>query len=267
METNGPDTRGNEKCTVLFGIDFDGASHEVGRGVPPIGEQSWGRYSARCGVPRYLDMLDDLDIRVTFFIPGYDAERHPDLVAEIARRGHEVAAHGYLHEAWDLSVDEESELLERTDKILTDILGEPVLGWRSPSGRKTSNTLAKLKDLGYIYDSSEKDADAPYVITDQAGGSMLEIPNNTYSLDDFPFYKFSYTPPSEVRDQWRYELDTSVAGSGYFLLTIHPRGGWGSGTPSRANIIRDLFTYAKESDKVRFMRMKDYAQQHRVAVD
>jgi peptidoglycan/xylan/chitin deacetylase (PgdA/CDA1 family) len=46
--------------------------------------------------------LEKHGVPATFFVPGYDAEQDPDTVKEIDRRGFEVAAHGYLHEAWDL---------------------------------------------------------------------------------------------------------------------------------------------------------------------
>ena len=39
------------RCAVMLGVDFDGPSHEVGRGIAPQGAHSWGRYSARCGIP------------------------------------------------------------------------------------------------------------------------------------------------------------------------------------------------------------------------
>ncbi len=48
--------------------------------------------------PRILDRLDELDLGATFFCLGQEAERHPDLIAEITRRGHGVATHGYAHE-------------------------------------------------------------------------------------------------------------------------------------------------------------------------
>ena len=188
------------RCVVLVGIDFDGPSHEVGRGIAPLGKNSCGRYSARDGVPRHLEMLQKHDVPATFFIPGYDAEHHPDSVIEIDRCGHEVAAHGYLHEAWPLESAEEEVLLKKTDAILRELTGKPVLGWRSPSGRKSDSTLGVLKSMGYIYDSSEKDFDRPYRARFGNGPEdvIIELPNNAYSLDDFPFYKFSYTPPSEV---------------------------------------------------------------------
>lgn len=250
------------RCVILLGIDFDGTSHEVGRGIPPIGQHSWGRYSARAGVPRHLDMLDRMQVPATFFVPGYDAEQHPDLVAEIATRGHEVAAHGYLHEAWDLQPEEEETLLRKTDQILRQVTGQPVMGWRSPSGRKSNRTLGVLKSMGYIYDSSDKDYDMPYRLRYGKGDSdsIIELPNNTYSLDDFPFFKFSFTPPSLVLEQWKQEFDVIYKNEGFFVLSVHPRSGWGSGTPSRTRLMADIISYIKGHDGVQFMRAKDYAQ-------
>jgi len=250
------------RCVVLIGIDFDGPSHEVGRGIAPLGKHSWGSYSARCGVPRHMDMLASHGVPGTFFIPGYDAERHPLTIEQIERNGFEVAAHGYLHEAWELDVAEEERLLRKTDRILQDIVGKPVLGWRSPSGRKSDRTMAVLKSMGYAYDSSDKDYDRPYRLRFGNGPDdvIVELPNNTYSLDDFPFYKFSYTPPSEVLAQWKTEFDAIYGVDRFFVFSLHPRAGWGSGTPSRTRILSELITYMKGHDGVQFMDYRSFAQ-------
>lgn len=250
------------RCVVLIGIDFDGPSHEVGRGIAPLGKHSWGNYSARCGVPRHMEMLASHGVPATFFIPGYDAERHPDTIAQIDRNGFEVAAHGYLHEAWELQPDEEEQLLRKTDDILQDIVGKPVLGWRSPSGRKSERTMAVLRSMGYIYDSSDKDYDRPYRLRFGKGAEdfIVELPNNTYSLDDFPFYKFSYTPPSEVLAQWKSEFDAIYGVDRFFVFSLHPRAGWGSGTPSRTHALSEMIKYMKSHDGVRFMDYRGFAQ-------
>jgi len=250
------------RCIVMLGIDFDGPSHEVGRGIAPLGIHSWGRYSARCGIPRHMEVLSRHRVPCTFFVPGYDAQCHPDTVRAIDAAGFEVAAHGYLHEAWDLEAEEETRLLHQTDDILRELLGKPVLGWRSPSGRKTQNTMRVLKSLGYIYDSSDKDYDLPYRLRFGGGKSdwMVELPNNTYSLDDFPYYKFSYTPPSEVLAQWQSEFDAIYASDRFFVLTVHPRSGWGSGTPARTRILDQMIGYIRSHDGVHFFSSAQFAQ-------
>lgn len=253
----------NMKCVVLLGVDFDGPCHEVGRGIAPLGIHSWGRYSAKRGVPRHLDMCQRLGVPCTFFVPGYDAELYPSMIKSIDSSGCEVAAHGYLHEAWDMEANEEEQLLHKTNDILTNLLGKPVQGWRSPSGRKNARTMQVLRSMGYIYDSSDKDYDLPYRLrfdTDSGQDTIIELPNNTYSLDDFPFYKFSYTPPTEVRDQWMAEFDAIYNGDRFFVLTVHPRSGWGSGTPSRTRALEEVVRHIQQYDGVQFFNSADFAR-------
>jgi peptidoglycan-N-acetylglucosamine deacetylase len=50
-----------------------------------------------CSTPAFLDVLDELDWKATFFMLAGMAESSPELVAEVARRGHEVAVHGSRH--------------------------------------------------------------------------------------------------------------------------------------------------------------------------
>lgn len=71
--------------------------------------------------PRYLDVLDELGARATFFLVGEYCEAHPELVAEIAARGHELAGHGYTHRPFNsLSPSELASELERTRALLPE---------------------------------------------------------------------------------------------------------------------------------------------------
>jgi peptidoglycan/xylan/chitin deacetylase (PgdA/CDA1 family) len=260
--TNKTSLAGHFRCAVTLGVDFDGPSHEVGRGIAPQGVHSWGRYSARCGIPRHIEMLKRQEVPCTFFVPGYDAQCYPETVKQIADAGFEVAAHGWLHEAWDMPADEETPLLHRTDALLREITGQPVQGWRSPSGRKTANTMRVLREMGYLYDSSDKDYDLPYRLRfgPVQDDWILELPNNTYSLDDFPFFKFSHTPPSEVLEQWKSEFDAIYDQDRFFVLCVHPRSGWGSGTPVRTWLMEQIILYMKQHDGVQFFSSSEFAQ-------
>lgn len=249
------------RCVVAVTFDWDGTCIEVGHDQAPVGNRSHGRYAAKRGIPRFLEIFRRQGIATTCYIPGYDAEVSPDLVRQIATAGHEVASHGYLHEGTDLG-DTEPALLEKTHAILTDVTGEAPKGWRSPSGQKSVLTVRTLKRLGYIYDSSDKDHDYPYlgrVEGEDVEGYMF-LPNNTSSLDDFAFTRTSYTPPSEILRHWKQEFDAIWAEQGYFNLTVHPRCGYGSGSPARARLLDELVTYIKGFDGVVFLRMIDLAQ-------
>lgn len=259
MEIRWPD---GARCVALFTVDFDGTGNEVGLGFEPAGIHSAGGYSARRGIPRMLEIFERHGIPATFFVPGYDAENNPDMVRRIVAAGHEVAAHGYKHERWDVPEGEEPGLLRKSHEILTELTGTPPLGWRSPGGKKSSQTLAVLRELGYIYDSSDKDYDLPYpaVVRNEPSSQMVELPNNTSSLDDFTLYVEGAATPLEVLDLWEREFDALYHDTGYFLLTFHPRAGFGSGPPARARVIDRLIVHIMSYPGVRFARMRDLAR-------
>jgi polysaccharide deacetylase family protein (PEP-CTERM system associated) len=86
---------------------------------------------------------------------GWLAERIPNLVREIQNRGHEVASHGYNHGLPNLlsPLDLKNDLIG-SKKLLEDITGSPVLGYRAPSFAINDDILKMIEDTGYLYDSS-----------------------------------------------------------------------------------------------------------------
>jgi peptidoglycan/xylan/chitin deacetylase (PgdA/CDA1 family) len=99
--------------------------------------------------PRYLDALDRLGVRATFFLIGENAAKAPDAVLEYVRRGHEVAAHGWSHEPFPpmgaaLLVD---ELARTTDLLPPGAFARPLV--RPPLGRVTAATLLRIAAAGY----------------------------------------------------------------------------------------------------------------------
>jgi peptidoglycan-N-acetylglucosamine deacetylase len=93
--------------------------------------------------------------KATFFVLGWLAERLPHLVREIHSRGHEVASHGYSHNlCYDCGNNELREDLSISKKLLEDIIGAPVYGYRAPSFSINNDVLKVIEDCGYLYDSS-----------------------------------------------------------------------------------------------------------------
>ena len=105
-----------------------------------------------------MDMLDRHGVKATFFTLGWIAERYPDLVREMARRGHEVASHGYGHQrATDLSRAEFLDDITRAKSILEALSGQAVRGYRAPSfsiGTDNQWAFDCLLEAGYSYSSS-----------------------------------------------------------------------------------------------------------------
>jgi len=93
--------------------------------------------------------------KVTFFVLGWLAERLPNLVREIHSRGHEVASHGFHHELCSKQSrgDLKQDLID-SKKLLEDIIGDPVYGYRAPSFSINDDILKLVEECGYRYDSS-----------------------------------------------------------------------------------------------------------------
>ena len=107
---------------------------------------------------KVLELLDRHRYRATFFVLGWVAERHARLIERVAAAGHEIASHGYGHELISkLTPDAFREDVRKAKKILEDVAGVPVVGYRAPSFTimpDTSWALEVLVQEGYTWDSS-----------------------------------------------------------------------------------------------------------------
>ena len=107
---------------------------------------------------RLLDAFEAHGRRATFFVLGWVAERRPALVREIARRGHEIACHGYGHElVYELGPERFRADLRRAKAAIEQATGNAVHGYRAPSYSITKACLWALRILveeGFRYDSS-----------------------------------------------------------------------------------------------------------------
>ena len=127
-----------------------------------IDRADWERIPGRvvANVRRLLALLAEHGTRATFFVLGWVADRHPELVREIAAAGHEVGSHGYAHQLVDRQGPEEFAAdLARSLAAIGRALGQPgaLLGYRAPGFSLTARTLWALDILraqGIRYDSS-----------------------------------------------------------------------------------------------------------------
>jgi len=143
---------------------------------------------------RILELFDSHGVHATFFTLGWIAEHCPELVRMIAERGHEVASHGWQHTRVCTQTPAQFRSdIERTRKLLQDITGQPVLGYRAASysiGRDEAWAWDELADAGHTYSSSivpvKHDLygipEAPRFAFRAAGGRLLEIPITTVPL-------------------------------------------------------------------------------------
>lgn len=159
---------------------------------PVIPRESWERFESRVerGVARLLELLTRHGVTGTFFILGCVAERHPDVVRDIAAAGHEIASHGWDHRRVTQQTPREFRTSVRdTKRLLEDLVRAPVIGFRAPSfsivpghewaldilleeGYRYDSSLFPVRRRGYGYPSGRRD---PHVLTRPAG-TLAEVP-------------------------------------------------------------------------------------------
>jgi peptidoglycan/xylan/chitin deacetylase (PgdA/CDA1 family) len=212
-------------------------------------------YGPLVGVPRLLALLDDFDLKATFFVPGLTADRYPQTVEQIVAAGHEVGHHSYSHiSPVDLGPDREREDFERALAAL-DRVGVKPTGHRSALWEASWDTPSLVAEYGLAYDSTLMDDDKPYLLETRKG-TIAELPPH-WSLDDWEQYAFLPRPeiganiesPSKVLDLWKNELDAMRRHGCLFMLTNHP---FLSGRPGRVETLRRLIEHALGRGDVQF---------------
>lgn len=146
---------------------------------------------------RLLDLFERFDVRGTFFVLGWVADRFPHLVREVADRGHEIASHGYGHElVYTLDPDRFAHDVTRSIEVIEAACGARARGYRAPSfsiDQRSPWAFDVLVDCGFEYDSSvfpvhhprygvPTFARTPRRVRTQRGQELPEFPMTTLRL-------------------------------------------------------------------------------------
>ncbi|ABN69489.1 polysaccharide deacetylase [Staphylothermus marinus F1] len=230
---------------VLFlSFDLDVDSAEQYRGSDPVA-LSRGRFSVRRGVGKVLNVLYKYGLKTTFFVPGWVASTYPQIVKVLADDGHEIAAHGYIHERFDEFKDiyYEDQLFRRMIESIETFTNHKPIGFRAPYWRFSKNTLSLLFKHGFKYDSSLMDDEYPYII-EKNNYFLVELPVD-WRLDDWPYLEYYRTlTPRELLDMWIDEIEYARQNHGYVSITMHPQC---IGRGARINVLDKILRYAVET--------------------
>jgi len=143
----------------LLTVDLEDWFHicEVEHLLP---RKDWDRFPSTVvnDTERLLRLLQRSGSRATFFVLGYVADRHPDLIRQIHQMGHEIAYHGWDHElVYHLAPDEFRHILQKGIKCIETLIGKRPIGFRAPQWSINDNSIWALEILaeeGFVYDSS-----------------------------------------------------------------------------------------------------------------
>jgi len=182
-----------------------------------VRREEWPRWEPRVerNTRRLLEQFARHGVHGTFFTLGWVAEHHPRLIREISGAGHEVACHGYEHRLIYRQTPEEFRRdLRRAKRVLEDLVGARVEGYRAPSYSITAESIWALDVLieeGFRYDSS-----------------IFPIHHDRYGMPNaerFPHQlrrasgEIIEFPPSTVK---LFGVNFPIAGGGYFRLLPYP---------------------------------------------
>jgi polysaccharide deacetylase family protein (PEP-CTERM system associated) len=183
-----------------------------------VRRDAWEKMPSRIerNVDQLLQLLDDRRARATFFTLGWIAERHPSLIRRIVRQGHELASHGYgHHRASELDHVAFSHDIRHAKKLLEDIAGTAVIGYRAPSfsiGKGNLWAFDCIAAAGYRYSSS-----------------IYPVQHDHYGMPDAPRF------PHRVRDGLLeipvtttrlFGRNLPAGGGGYFRLAPYNVSRW-----------------------------------------
>lgn len=257
-----------KQSAVVLSFDVDAESgflfREPEKAKRSLGDLEERRFGPRVGVDRILRMLDRLRLRASFFIPGWTAVHHLAPCKRIRDAGHEIGAHGNVHEAVSmLDRAQEERILDEQLAILSDQLGVRPAGYRSPSWDVNVWTPGLLKSRGFRYDSSLMGNDVPYDL-ETPDGALTEIPVQ-WLMDDAPLFRHVYgatnaiADPGRVLEMWSKEFAAMHEENGCFVLTCHP---FVSGRASRIALIEELVAFIRRRRAVWFTTCEEVAAWH-----
>ena len=175
-----------------------------------ISQKDWNQYPLRVekNTYRLLELFEEYQAESTFFILGWVAEKCPKLVQSIVSLGHEIASHGHAHQrVINMTRKQFFHDVEKSKKVLEDVSGKAVLGYRAPSfSINDSNKWAfeVLAELGFKYSSS-----------------TYPIEHDLYGVPDWP--RFCNQRPEGIKEipiptLRKNSKNTGIGGGGYFRL-------------------------------------------------
>ncbi len=241
-----------KRIAVMVTFDFDAEllrKSVIGKREIGFSDTSRGQYGPDEGLARCLAMLKRQNLHTTFFVPGRIAELYPDKVQQIAADGHELAYHGYMHEATvDMPAAEEESNMVKSEELLAQFSGRKPVGYRGPLDLLPNCALQLMQKRGYLYCSTLKDCDWAYIHEDYP---VVELPTEP-TLDDFSWFYFSYAdeatitcsyPVNYVYDVWKDNFDELAnEGDKVMVLKLHPQL---IGRSSRVRMLERFIAYMK----------------------
>jgi len=240
------------RATLCLTFDNMGRAKDIadGRASAPDANEP----GLAIGYPRLLKLLDDLDLKGTFFIEGWNGLHHPDRIEDLARRGHEVGLHGWVHEKFGALDRPRAEQVLHDGTASLNRIGIRPAGFRAPGGFRGPHAAAILPGLGYRYDSSSgTEAEPPQADDFSVTPGLLvpglaHVPWREAMVDSIQYLRHPVRPrtATEIEASWIEAVDRTAASGGTTTVVIHA---FVSGVDdARFAAVRNVLTHARRRD-------------------
>lgn len=232
----------------------------VAVGDRDLANESFFEYGSRVGIWRIMNVMDQYDVKGTFFCCAQALEKNPEVGPEIVRRGHEVMGHGNRwEEYYKMDRDTEREAINQAVQSITKTTGQRPLGWYTRYGPSINTRELVAEEGGFIYDCNAYNDDLPYYAAVH-GQPWLVVP---YSLEvnDTKFWRGELITPDHF-----FEVAKSCFDMLYEEGDTHPKMmsiGLHCriiGKPGRAYGLKKFLEYASSQKDVWFARRLDIAR-------
>jgi peptidoglycan/xylan/chitin deacetylase (PgdA/CDA1 family) len=243
--------------------------HQSGEGAPTLpGDRpnymvgGAMEYGGRVGIWNILEVLDRCQVKATFFVCGMTAEKYPESIRAAHSAGHEIAGMTYAFDrVRTMSPDRERGIVLKTAKVLEDVCGAKIQGWRCPDYRISAQTLDILSEAGFAWDSSMLNDDVPCLFQ-CTGGKIIELPFTT-STADKTFIAYPYPMRGGfdgLANVWNSEFEVlyreSERTSRLMILSIQT---WATGRPTPLRTLRQFIERLAAYNDIQFARCNEIA--------
>ena len=233
--------------TLCLTFDNMGRAREIGEGL--AGRPDENEPSLAIGYPRLLRLLDELELKATFFIEGWNALHHPQRIEDLARRGHEVGLHGWVHEKFGALDKLRAEQVLYDGTAALERIGLRPSGFRAPGALRGEHTVPVLQALGFRYDSSAHPCDSSTQPALLAPG-LAHVPWREDMVDSIQYLRHPVRPrtPAEMQALWRAGIDRAAARGETVTMVAHA---FVSGVDeARFEALASVLRYARDRMKV-----------------
>lgn len=271
------------KTAFSLGFDMDGdtiwlnKTRNLPNGNTYLKGPSIGRYGTKKGALHVLDVLDEFNLKTTWFIPADIVERHSDVVEKILERGHEIGHHGLDHTGeYGKNFEEQKERILRCQDIFEKYTGYRAVGFR-PTGYLLPETERWIYgEGGFIYSSAGISGEAcGYYEIEGTPTAAVNIPCRDEQMDDYVQTVFHSYPAvlvgmprialyDNAYYNWVREVEGMICYGNSGSSAFHPQI---AGTPGRAEVFRKFCKYLAENADIWCTTCREIAEHYKLIME